>query len=257
MRTKRTLGVPSKDHSITLISDVYIKRASAICVICLALLGGNLACGVSRSARQAIVPATRTPMPTFTPTIAPSLTPTFTPSPTLTATAQPSPTLMPQPTVTPQPTPTPLPTETPTQVVSLPTPTPEPPIETLPPTHTPSPEPVIRYVLADARREFNCDFTAIYGTVSNANGRGLPDVTVRALGIKSTGGEYTGVTDGEGRYEIFRIPLPELQAGEWAIMVMENGVEASERFHWASTPVCKSDDTGNSQVLRIDWKLIE
>jgi hypothetical protein len=64
-------------------------------------------------------------------------------------------------------------------------------------------------------------------------------------------------TDAEGRYEAFRIPFADLLSGQWAIMLMEDGREVSERFHWASTPVCESDDVGNSQVLRLDWKLIE
>jgi len=113
-------------------------------------------------------------------------------------------------------------------------------------------------VLAATRREFNCDYTAIYGTVKNANNFGIPNVEVRALGIHNTSGlDFTTRTDAEGRFEIFRIPLPELQAAEWAVMLVENGRQVSERFHWGSTPACQSDDTGNSQVLRIDWKLIE
>jgi len=72
-----------------------------------------------------------------------------------------------------------------------------------------------------------------------------------------TGLEFTVRTDAGGRYEAFRFPLQELLGAEWAIMVMENGREVSERFHWTSTPVCQTDDTGHSQVLRLDWKLIE
>ncbi len=112
-------------------------------------------------------------------------------------------------------------------------------------------------MLAGTSREFNCDYTAIYGTVQNANNFGLPNVEVRALGIHGTNLEFTARTDADGHYEAFRIPLPDLQAGQWAVMVMENGREVSERFHWASTPVCHSDDVGHSQVLRIDWKLVE
>ena len=257
MSQKRNPRIALKDQGVTFIAEIVTKPVLVTFVIGLAVLGVSLACAVTQPTRQVIAPPTRTPMPTFTATATPSPVPTFTPRPTVTATAQPTPTPLPQPTATPEPTFTPLPTNTPTREAVQPPPTREPPTETAPPTLTPSPEPVIRYVLADARREFNCEVTAIYGRVSNANGRGLPGVTVRALGIKSTGGEYVGVTDGDGRYEIFRIPLAELLAGEWAIMVMENGAEASERFHWASTPVCQSDDTGNSQVLRIDWKLIE
>ena len=81
---------------------------------------------------------------------------------------------------------------------------------------------------------------------------------MRALGIHQTAGlDFTVRTDADGRYETFRFPLQELLGAEWAVMVMENGREVSERFHWASTPVCASDDTGHSQVLRLDWKLIE
>jgi hypothetical protein len=112
--------------------------------------------------------------------------------------------------------------------------------------------------LANTQREFNCEYTAIYGTVLNANNFPLPEVEVRALGIhESAGLEFTVRTDAEGRYEAFRIPLPDLQAAQWAVMLVEDGREVSERFHWASTPVCESDDTGHSQVLRVDWKLIE
>ena len=39
--------------------------------------------------------------------------------------------------------------------------------------------------------------------------------------------------------------------------IMEDGREVSERFHWASTPVCDSDDLGHSQALRLDWKLVQ
>jgi hypothetical protein len=133
---------------------------------------------------------------------------------------------------------------------------PPPPADT--PTPIATPEPIIKYVLANTQREFNCEYTAIYGTVLNANNFPLPEVEVRALGIhESAGLEFTVRTDAEGRYEAFRIPLPDLQAAQWAVMLVEDGREVSERFHWASTPVCESDDTGHSQVLRVDWKLIE
>jgi hypothetical protein len=133
---------------------------------------------------------------------------------------------------------------------------PPPPADT--PTLIATPEPIIKYVLANTQREFNCEYTAIYGTVLNANNFPLPEVEVRALGIhESAGLEFTVRTDAEGRYEAFRIPLPDLQAAQWAVMLVEDGREVSERFHWASTPVCESDDSGHSQVLRVDWKLIE
>jgi hypothetical protein len=117
---------------------------------------------------------------------------------------------------------------------------------------------VIKYILAGSSREFNCEYTAIIGSVKNANNFGIPNVEVRALGIhQTTGLDFTVRTDAEGNYQAMRIPLPELQSGQWAVMVMEDGREVSERFHWASTPVCESDDLGHSQVLRVDWKLIE
>lgn len=90
-----------------------------------------------------------------------------------------------------------------------------------------------------------------------ANNFGLANVEVRAFGIHVTTLEFTTRTDAEGRFEIFRLALPDLLAAEWAVMLMENGREVSDRFHWWSTPACTSDDLGNSQVLRIDWKLIE
>lgn len=227
--------------------------------IILLLIGMVLACGIDQQASQSVARATRTPLPTFTITPAPKRSPTPTPitlnvidTPTLspakatsTATAIPIETNTSTPTMAPTNTPLP-PTNTP---VPIPTDT---------PTVTPTLEPVIEYVLANTQREFNCDFTYIYGTVKNANNFGLPDVEVRALGIHNTEGmEFTTHTDSEGRYEIFRIPLSELLAAEWAVMLMRDGREVSDRFHWGSTPSCESNDTGNSQALRIDWKLIE
>jgi hypothetical protein len=145
-----------------------------------------------------------------------------------------------------------------------PSPAPPPPTDTLTPmpadtpTVTPTLEPLIKYVIAGSSRDFNCEFTYIHGKVTNANNNGLPGVEVRALGIHETAGqEFTVRTDAEGRYEIFRISLADLPAAQWAVMLMEEGREVSERFHWASTPVCQSEDTGNSQVLQMDWKLIE
>jgi hypothetical protein len=117
---------------------------------------------------------------------------------------------------------------------------------------------MIKYVLADAAREFNCDFTSVYGMVSDANNSGIPGVEVQAVGIHETSGlEFVTRTDVEGRYELFHIPLPELLSSQWAVVLVEEGREVSERFHWASTPVCQSQDSGNSQVLRLDWKLIQ
>lgn len=238
-----------------------MTRHASITIILLFTL---LACGLPAQSQQATVALapTHTPLPTFTATAPPqppTATPTVPPThPPIVTNAPPSPTATP----TPMPTPTAVPTDTPAPPTD--TPAPPPPTPVLPtntPTPappTPTPEPVIKYVLAGTARQFNCDYTAIFGNVSNANGRGIPNVEVRALGIhETTGLDFTVRTDANGNYEAFRIPLPQLQAGQWAVMVMENGHEASERFHWASTPVCVSDDTGNSQVLRVDWKLIE
>ena len=199
--------------------------------------------------------STRTPVPTFTHTL------TLQPKPTYTLIPTPSPSAT-SPPANPPPTPTLIPTSTPT-VPPAPTSTPPPtvaptPTETAVPTVTPTPEPVILYVLASTQREFNCDYTYIYGTVQDANGKGIPGVTVRALGIhETTGLDFTTQTDAQGRYEVFRFPLAELQVGQWAVILMSAGGEVSERFHWASTPVCQSSDLGHSQVLRVDWKLIE
>jgi hypothetical protein len=229
----------------------------------LALILGVLLTGAcaltSRSGAPAAVvtpTATRTPVATFT--LTPNPTPTLTLAPSPTFTAVPSPTSPQASPTLPPATPTPVPPDTPTSA-PLPTATPVP---TDPPTPVPSPsptpEPVILYVLAATQRGFDCDVTRIYGAVQNASGKGIPGVTVRALGIhETTGLDFTTQTDAEGRYEIFRIPLPELQAGQWAVMIMQDGGEVSERFHWASTPVCQSSDLGHSQVLRVDWKLIE
>ncbi len=226
-------------------------RYPIIALVCL-----MLACGGSQQAAGSQISPTRTPLPTFTltHTPAPRLTDTPTPLPTDTPTSIPA-TNTPLPTQTPLPTDTPLPL--PTDTSQPPTATPLP-VPTETPTITPTPEPLIKYVLAGSQREFNCDFTYIYGTVLNANNFGVADVEVRALGIHGTSGlDFTGRTDAEGRYEIFRFPLPDLLAAEWAVMLMEDGREVSERFHWGSTPACVSDDLGNSQVLKIDWKLIE
>jgi hypothetical protein len=120
------------------------------------------------------------------------------------------------------------------------------------------PEPVVKYVLANAQREFNCGFTSVYGTVKDANNLGIPNVEVRALGIHETSGlDFVTRTDAEGNYEVFRIPLADLLSGQWALMLMEDGREVSERFHWASTAICQSEDLGHSQVLRLEWKLIQ
>jgi hypothetical protein len=94
--------------------------------------------------------------------------------------------------------------------------------------------------------------------VLDASNAGISDVEVRALGIHETSGlEFVARTDAEGRYEIFRVPLADLLSGQWAVMILEDGREVSERFHWTSTLVCESDDPGHSQVLRLDWKLVQ
>ncbi len=219
----------------------------------------TLACGGGRRAAGPAIPPTRMPLPTFTATSVPEPFPTPTPIPVPTDTPMPL-----AATETPTPTLTPIPVEVTTEVPADTPMAPLSPTDTATPAPTDAPavtptqEPIIKYVIADAQREFNCDFTAIYGRVSDASNLGVPGVTVRALGIhESTGLEFVTQTDGEGRYEAFRIPLAELASAQWAVMLMEDGREVSERFHWTSTAVCQSDDTGHSQVLRVDWKLIE
>ncbi len=234
------------------------RHANATIVLLFALL----ACGLPApsSQRESALAPTTTPLPTFTATALPQpavIPPTDTPIPPTVTPLPPSPTATATipPTVTIAPTETPSP---PTETPVPPTATPSPTATFTPAPPTPTPQPVIKYVLAGTAREFNCDDTAIWGNVSDANGHGIPNVEVRALGIhETTGQDFTVRTDAEGTYEAFRIPLPQLQAGQWAVMVMEAGREVSERFNWASTPACISDDTGNSQVLRVDWKLIE
>ena len=226
----------------------------------------TLACGGGQRAAGPAIPPTRMPLPTFTATAipVPPPTPMLVPVPTDTP-IPPAETETLAPTLTPIPVavPTDVPADTPT-AEPAPTMAPPPPMDTSPPAPTDAPavtptqEPIIKYVIAETQREFNCDFTAIYGRVSDASNLGIPGVTVRALGIhESTGLEFITQTDGEGRYEAFRIPLAELASAQWAVMLMEDGREVSERFHWTSTAVCQSDDTGHSQVLRVDWKLIE
>lgn len=236
------------------------KRIYGLIILFIALA---LACGgLGNQQRSNQAPPTKTSLPTFTPSPTLTLQPLL-PTPTPVSEAMPSdtPTLVVVDTPTSASealTDTPVieaPTEEPTVTN---TPVPPPPTNTPIPTDTPIPEPIIKYVLAGTNREFNCDFTYIYGTVKNANNFGIPDVEVRALGIhETTGQDFITRTDADGNYEIFRIPLDQLLAAQWAVMLMENGREVSERFHWASTPVCESEDLGHSQVLRIDWKLIE
>ena len=234
-------------------------RQLGLALVCLLAVSPMVACAmadrISGSRPAARPSATRTPAPTFTapPTQTPTVTfaPLPSPSPSATATETALPptataTLTGVPPAQPAPTDTPVPTIAPTAT------------DTPASTVTATPQPVIQYVLASTAREFDCDHTTIYGAVRNANGQGIPGVTVRALGIhETTGLDFSTLTDSEGRYEIFRIPLAELMTAQWAVMVTVDGVEASERFHWASTPVCQSDDLGHSQVLRVDWVLIQ
>jgi hypothetical protein len=218
----------------------------------------TLACGGSQRAAGPVIPPTRTPLPTFTvtPISAPLPPPSPAPAPDHTPTPIPV-TDTPAATFTPVPSHTPAATTAATVLSPSPSNTPVP-TPTVVPADTPTPEPIIRYVIAGSQREFNCSFTYINGAVKDANNSGIPDVEVRALGIHETSGlEFVTRTDAEGRFEVFRFPLADLLAGQWAVMIMEDGREVSERFHWASTPVCESNDLGHSQVLRLDWKLVQ
>lgn len=219
-------------------------------IIVILLLVGVVGCGAGTPEEIAVAPtATKDLIPTFT--VAPSVTPTVpataTPAPTDTPTGTPSPPATNTPTVAPSATRLP-PSNTPVPPTSTP----------IPPTATPTPAPTIDYVIAGANRELNCDYTYIYGRISNANNEGRAGVQVRAEGIhKTEGTTFTTTTDEQGRYEIFRIPFNELPAAEWAVYVMSEGRRASEPFYWAETSICQSDDPGHSQVLRVDWKVVE
>ena len=211
--------------------ELSCRRSLVILLIILTLACGGI--GNQQSNNQA--PSTKTPLPTFTPSPTLTLQPLLpTPTPVIEVTPTDTPTLVvvidtPTSVSEVPPTEAPLPTNPPTI-----TPKPATPASEATPTDTPTPEPIIKYVLAGTNREFNCDFTYIYGSVKNANNFGIPDVEVRALGIHdTTGQDFTTRTDAEGNYEIFRIPLDQLLAAQWAVMVMENGREVSERFHWA------------------------
>ena len=247
--------------------EIRVKLSKKINSLVILLIILTLACGgIGNQQGNNQAPSTKTPLPTFTPSPTLTLQPLLpTPTPVIEVTPTDTPTLVvvidtPTSVSEVPPTDTPVidaPTIEPTST-AIPLPPIETPVSEATPTDTPTPEPIIKYVLAGTNREFNCDFTYIYGSVKNANNFGIPDVEVRALGIHdTTGQDFTTRTDAEGNYEIFRIPLDQLLAAQWAVMVMENGREVSERFHWASTPVCESDDLGHSQVLRVDWKLIE
>lgn len=214
------------------------------------ILVGTVGCGAGAPEEIAVAPtATKDLVPTFT--VAPSVTPTA----PATKTAIPTKT----PTIPPSPTATTTPTVAPSATGVPPTNTPVPPTDTpVPATATTTPAPTIDYVIADANRQLNCNYTYIYGRISNANNEGLAGVQVRAEGIhKTEGTTFTTTTDEQGRYEIFRIPFNELPAAEWAVYVMNDGRRASEPFYWAETSICQSDDPGHSQVLRVDWKLVE
>ena len=194
----------------------------------------------SRSTFTSVPPSpspTDTPIPTDTPTFTP-VPPTDTPAPSPTATVEPS-------TDTPIP-PTPVPSATPTPV----------------PTDTPAPTPDatashLKYVLAGTERKLNCFEVAVYGTVLDANNSPLPGVTIEAVGIHGTQGRHVGTVGENGTYAIPLAQFSDLPHSEWYIAVFEGGEEVSERFHWTATAACQSNDSGDSQVLWVHWKLIE
>jgi len=103
----------------------------------------------------------------------------------------------------------------------------------------------------------NCQDVKIFGSVLNANNLGVPGVSVEVVGIHETSGRHVVQTDAEGRYEIYLGSLGDVATGQWYVALVRDDMEVSERFHWASTPVCNSDDQGHSQHLQVDWKLIE
>jgi len=198
------------------------------------------------------IPPTTTPRPTFTltpptptDTLMPTDAPTFTP-------VLPTDTLAPSPTATPAPftdtpiPPTPVPSDTPTPA----------------PTDTPAPTPDatasrLKYVLAGTDRKLNCVEVAVYGTALNANNHPLHGVTIEAVGIHGTLGRYVGTVGEDGTYSIPLAQFSDLPHSEWYVAVFEGGEEVSERFHWTATAACQSNDSGDSQVLWVHWKLVE
>lgn len=219
------------------------------------VFGGVLACCFAGPGRTGnVVPPTFTPRPTFTATLSPAVTDS--PVPTETATFTP-------PAGTPTP---PVPTFAATPPPPTETPLPPRPSATHTPTSAPTPSPAptpdataswLKYVLADAGRELNCSEVAVYGTVLDANNRPLPGVTVEVVGIHGTAGRFVGVVGDDGRYRVQMARFADLPYSEWYVAVFENDEEVSERFHWTATSACQSNDSGDSQVLRVDWKLME
>ncbi len=219
------------------------------------LLLGVAACrlGGEKPVSVSVLP-TPTLRPTFTP-VTPSATPIWTPTNTMTLTFTPVP---PTYTSTPMPSDTPLPpTSTPVPTKPVPTDTPTP-----APTNTAAPTPDatavrLKYVLAGAERKLNCFEVAVYGTVLNANNQPLPGVSIEAVGIHGTQGRHIGVVGNDGAYAIPLARFSDLPRSEWYVAVFEGDEEVSERFHWTATAACQSNDSGDSQVLWIHWKLIE
>jgi hypothetical protein len=103
----------------------------------------------------------------------------------------------------------------------------------------------------------NCQQVKIHGSVLNASNSPLQNVTVEVVGIHETSGHYVVQTDAQGRYEVVLGTLSEVPSGQWYVAVVRDNSEVSERYHWASTSICESDDLGHSQQLQIDWKLVE
>ena len=221
------------------------------------LLTSAVACCFSGKPQTgALLPATATLRPTFTsipPTAVPTGTPTSTQTPTAAFTLAPptaTPTLAATDTLVP-PTDTAMP---PTPEATL-TPSPE-------PTDTPAPTPDatasrIEYVLAGTERKLNCVEVAVYGTVLDANNNALSGVTVEAVGIHGTQGRHVGTVGQGGSYAIPLARFSDLPHSEWYVAVVDDDEEVSERFHWTATAACQSNDSGDSQVLWVHWKLIE
>ena len=155
------------------------------------------------------------PVPTFPPTWTPTstATPTETPLPTDTPTITPTPTETATPTYTPRPTATPRP--------------PAPPTATHTPTPSPTPWPYVQqgytYHRPNDKNAAGCAWLGVGGQVLDAQGVGLPGVTVR---VWAGDWENRSVSDskptyGAGGWEVYLGPAP--KDGTWNCQVVDPG----------------------------------
>lgn len=166
-------------REIAAISDQqWTFLISMLTLVNMVVLGGLVwLLAIQSGGRFAIVlaqsPATRTPMPTFTPTSGIEIA---TPVNTLVPTWTPSPTIPPPPTDTP--TITPIPSKTPIRATAVPI-----------PTDTPTPE--FDYV-GTVRQLTPCENAGkhhIFAYVRDTNGNGIPGIKLRVYWEGGNGGE--------------------------------------------------------------------